>query len=344
MTSLWKEPVDIMLMGDNPEEIAQMLAIVGVEFTNPITVAPIAMYMSHAVISSYTNEFLETDDIYDVTREMGKVCAELLLMWLAGEVVGLTGEGLSKIGSLLKNTTKLKELGQTGKFVLDNRGLANLAELKALLSKMNPEEITIFCKKFMTEDAYAEYLKLGGAADTELAGLLSKIAEVTGKKKLTEFDIRNIMRMKKEGFNETKILKCINGTSEVPIWNGSGPAPGVLGVNGNCTSIKAIENYYPKEGHIEFVFDTQTNTFVVGKPKVEGLGYGSPHERLADTINAAGAYSETTVGGKFSRGTKGEILTNEDSGHFGEAWTPEIRKQFVETMKSYGLDVTHTIW
>ncbi len=123
----------------------------------------------------------------------------------------------------------------------------------------------------------------------------------------------------------------------IPTWKGSGPAPGVLGVNSSSKSIKAIQNYYPKQGGIEFVFDYKTNTFVVGKPIKSG--FGSPHQNLADTI---GANTTSAVGGSFTRGPNRKILTNEHSGHFGEYWTPEIRKQFQNTMKNYGLDLEHS--
>ncbi|MBA4496476.1 polymorphic toxin type 43 domain-containing protein [Paenactinomyces guangxiensis] len=131
------------------------------------------------------------------------------------------------------------------------------------------------------------------------------------------------------------------GTDKIPTWKGSGPAPGVLGVNSSSKSVEAIKNYYPKNWGIEFVFDAKTNTFVVGSPKNGGY-VGSPHEKLAQTINADG--SKTTLGGTFSRGPNGEIRTTENSGHFGRNWTPELRKQFKEVMKSYGLPVQHEEW
>ena len=71
-------------------------------------------------------------------------------------------------------------------------------------------------------------------------------------------------------------------------------------------------------------------------------GEGSPHQALAKTIGADN--SSTTVGGIFTRGNSGEIITNELSGHFGKNWTPELRIEFVEVMKSYGLDVLHESW
>jgi len=94
------------------------------------------------------------------------------------------------------------------------------------------------------------------------------------------------------------------GTSkEAPKWNGSGPVEGVIGVNGNSTSVKSLQNYNPKDRGlgktVEFVFDAETNTFVVGKP------------------------------------------TNEFSGHFGVNWTPELRIQFQDTMENYGIKVIH---
>ena len=110
-------------------------------------------------------------------------------------------------------------------------------------------------------------------------------------------------------------------------------------------------NYNPKDKglgrSIEFVFDANTNTFVVGKPK-KNLG-GSPHQQLAKSI---GANSESInhggdpniVGGMFSRGTNGEIITNENSGHFGANWTPELRTRFQNVMDSYGINVHHEIW
>jgi hypothetical protein len=84
------------------------------------------------------------------------------------------------------------------------------------------------------------------------------------------------------------------------------------------------------------VFDPTTNTFAVGKPNVNLSG--SPHEQLASAI---GADRNRVVGGEFSRGPNGEIMTNEQSGHYWRNWTPEVRQQFVETMQQYGLQIIH---
>mgnify|MGYP000901461224 CR=1 FL=1 len=77
---------------------------------------------------------------------------------------------------------------------------------------------------------------------------------------------------------------------------------------------------------------------VVGKPK-SGMFNGSPHEQLAQSINAD---TSTVVGGMFKRGTNGEILTNEFSGHYWQNWTADVRQQFVNTMNQYGIKITHS--
>lgn len=111
----------------------------------------------------------------------------------------------------------------------------------------------------------------------------------------------------------------------------------MLGVNSSSMSVKAIQNYFPKKGSIEFVFDPKTNTFAVGAPK-RGFS-GSPHEQLARSI---GADETTVVGGMFRRGANGEILTNEASGHFWRNWTPQVKEQFQNAMKRYNLGVSHS--
>ena len=134
---------------------------------------------------------------------------------------------------------------------------------------------------------------------------------------------------------------------EPPTWTGSGPVSGVLGVNENSTSVAAIQNYFPTQDGpvsqgggqstgIEFVFDPQTDTFVVGRPNVPIAGSG--HEQLARSINAD---ESQVLGGIFSRDADGNIVTNENSGHYWENWTPELRQQFTESMQRYGLEVLH---
>jgi hypothetical protein len=86
------------------------------------------------------------------------------------------------------------------------------------------------------------------------------------------------------------------------------------------------------------VYDVDTNTFLVGKPARHIPLGGSPHQRLARSIDAD---EGTVVGGMFKRGPNGEMLTNEQSGHYWENWTPEIRQQFEQKMREFGLPVTH---
>ncbi len=128
------------------------------------------------------------------------------------------------------------------------------------------------------------------------------------------------------------------GAKGVVTWQGSGPTPGVLGLEPGSVSSKAIQNYFPstKNGSIEFVFDPKTSTFVVGKP-AENLG-GSPHQQLAKTINSD---ASTLVGGMFRRGPNGEMITNEFSGHYWKNWSPEVRVKFEQVLKQYDLNVKH---
>jgi len=67
-----------------------------------------------------------------------------------------------------------------------------------------------------------------------------------------------------------------------PVTGGSGPVPGIIGISGQ-TSTAALNNYYPKGGAVEFVYDPVNNIFVVGRPSA-GLFTGSPHQQLARSI------------------------------------------------------------
>ncbi|NOK01954.1 hypothetical protein HNV27_10110 [Myxococcus xanthus] len=117
------------------------------------------------------------------------------------------------------------------------------------------------------------------------------------------------------------------------VLKGSGPASGVIEVSSRVRSVAAFKNYRPSQSAIEFVFDPKTETFLVGS--VQGAG-ASPHQKLAALI---GADPGTVVGGMFSRGKNGEFLTNEGSGHFWRNWTPEVRAQFVDSMRRMTGDV-----
>jgi RHS repeat-associated protein len=118
---------------------------------------------------------------------------------------------------------------------------------------------------------------------------------------------------------------------------GSGPLPGVLEASGRIKSMEALRNYYPKNA-IEYVFDPVSGTFAVGRPQSWLKLDGSPHEKLAQGI---GADPSKVVGGMLWRRSDGTFVTSEFSGHYWQNWTPDVRKQFVDTMNEYGLDVVH---
>ena len=162
--------------------------------------------------------------------------------------------------------------------------------------------------------------------------------------------LKAISQMRDNAIRENASLK-VDGPGSIPKWKGSGPVPGTIGVNENSNSVESLLNYNPRDRgdgkSIEFVFDANTKTFVVGKP-VNSMG-GSPHQELAKSIgaNSNSKYfggDPNIVGGMFSRGSNGEILTNENSGHFGKNWTPELRETFINTRNDYGVPVNHESW
>ncbi|WP_353400582.1 polymorphic toxin type 43 domain-containing protein [Hydrogenophaga sp. 5NK40-0174] len=130
-------------------------------------------------------------------------------------------------------------------------------------------------------------------------------------------------------------------SSSAPQFSGSGPAPGVIAIT-DTSSVAVLQSYKPsgREG-IEFVFDPVTNTFAVGKPR-PGLYEGSPHQQLAQSI---GANESTVVGGTFIRKPDGSIVTTENSGHYGQNWTPEIMTNFESWLsRRLGVKVNHQQW
>lgn len=146
-----------------------------------------------------------------------------------------------------------------------------------------------------------------------------------------------------ESFTTRNVNAALNISREmssaIPSWSGSGPTARVLGVNGNSVSVGALLNYYPRKG-IEFVFDSKTGTFVVGKVR-PGIYSGSPHQQLAQSINASG---DGIVGGTLTRRNGGPIITTENSGHYGKFWNSAIREAFQEAMNNYGLPIQHNTW
>ncbi|WP_278008966.1 polymorphic toxin type 43 domain-containing protein [Flavobacterium gyeonganense] len=117
---------------------------------------------------------------------------------------------------------------------------------------------------------------------------------------------------------------------------GYGPDPGVIEVSPRVKSVALFKKYNPKNA-TEFVFDAETQTFVVGKVQNSTAGL-SPHQNLAKSID-----NNNVVGGLFKRGENGEIITNEMSGHYHQNWTPEIRQKFKTFLESKtGQTVKHS--
>jgi filamentous hemagglutinin len=127
-----------------------------------------------------------------------------------------------------------------------------------------------------------------------------------------------------------------------PDRGGSGPAPGSIGIT-DSTSVAAFKNYFPRLKGVEFVYCPEKNRFATGVIKPHTQLHGSKHEQLAAAIGVdRGA---VVVGGTLSRGARGEILTSEQSGHFGYRWTPAIRNKFRLWLSARtGLPVIHHYW
>jgi peptidoglycan hydrolase CwlO-like protein len=122
---------------------------------------------------------------------------------------------------------------------------------------------------------------------------------------------------------------------------GSGPVPGVIELSDRVKSSAAFKNYFPKGGGVEYVFDPKTSRLAAGMPAPYLRIDGSPHQQLARSINA----DETKVlGGTLQRGKDGSFGFTENSGHYGDRWTPELVQQFKQFLTDYGIRYTYTPW
>ncbi len=119
--------------------------------------------------------------------------------------------------------------------------------------------------------------------------------------------------------------------------HGSGPVAGVIEVSPRVQSIKAFLNYYPRYGSIEFIFDPESHSLIVGKVKYPTSG--SPHQQLARSINAN---ESVVVGGMLQKDCEGHVTTNEMSGHFWQNWTPAVREQLVKDLAKFGVTLKHS--
>ena len=139
-------------------------------------------------------------------------------------------------------------------------------------------------------------------------------------------------------------------TNDIEHLRGSGPAPGVIEISDRYPSVKAFLNHHvssevrtwhdgvERRGDV-FVFDPVREIFAVGDPRDID---GSPHQKLARAIGVEDF--ERVVGGTWTRGESGEVITTELSGHYGGNWArdPGVREQFVEFLeRRTGLSVRH---
>ena len=135
------------------------------------------------------------------------------------------------------------------------------------------------------------------------------------------------------GLKEVGKVAWVKG---IPVWLGSGPQKGIIGINKYSVSNKALLNS-PSRG-FEFVFDPRSGTFLIATGRTSGS-----HAQLARSIGVSSS-DDVLVGGMFARDSSGRFLTSEFSGHYGRNWTPAVRKQFYDTMKKYGIDIRHSAW
>jgi len=194
-----------------------------------------------------------------------------------------------------------------------------------------------YVKKIRASELIAEWRRQGLSEDAIIER--ARQDDLLGST-LAPVDVPGIISLVDKGASRDDVVKLaavvilskatsgVKGTANLPAATpkGSGPAPGVLGLEPGSLSSKAIQNYYAstKTGSIEFVFDTKTQTFFFGKPTDFRPGL-SPHQQLVDSIKAS---DSTVVGGMFRRGKNGKFMTNEFSGHYWKNWTPEVLSLF----------------
>ena len=94
---------------------------------------------------------------------------------------------------------------------------------------------------------------------------------------------------------------------------------------------------------LRFVYAPKDNRLVAGTIKHYVESAGSRHEQLAAALGVA--IDTVIVGGMLARKPNGDFLTSEQSGHFGDVWTPAIRDQFhIWLSARLGVPVIHHYW
>lgn len=190
---------------------------------------------------------------------------------------------------------------------------------------------------------------VGDTAAAKVAGLLSRAATpvqgfLFGERSVLMSNLQTEMRAGL--LADLPGITPLEGLSPTPLgWpgrGGAGPVSGTIGIT-DSTSVRALQEYYPKGGGVEFVYDPTTNRFAAGRP-ASGLFDGSPHEQLAQAIGS-NRYSSEVVGGTFQRGPNGEFFTTENSGHFGNNWNNDVRAQFQQWLSNrVQRPVVHESW
>jgi hypothetical protein len=163
-----------------------------------------------------------------------------------------------------------------------------------------------------------------------LGGVLGAIGR--GGKKLVVGAYDAVKRWLGLGRGAPEPPLCGSGLGQ-ELLHGTGPAPGVIEVSERSKSVGVFKNYTPPKnrGAIEYVFDPESNTFLVGQPKGQGWG----HTALAELLGKS-SRDEVIIAGELSRGPNGEVILNNRSGHYWRNWTPAKEQQ----MQKYLSDKT----
>ncbi|ENW03210.1 polymorphic toxin type 43 domain-containing protein [Acinetobacter beijerinckii] len=132
-------------------------------------------------------------------------------------------------------------------------------------------------------------------------------------------------------------LPSPTGEQAITNWRGSGPVHGVIAIN-QQSNTSVLKKYTGRS--VEFIFDPKSNTFAFGSVSV--FKNGSPHEQLVQSIGIK-RNNNFTVGGIMSV-KNGVVSTTENSGHYGQNWTPKVREQFKLFMASKGIKLDHEKW
>jgi hypothetical protein len=124
--------------------------------------------------------------------------------------------------------------------------------------------------------------------------------------------------------------------------HGTGPQPGVFEIGTRSKSASVFKNTYLKPGGkgAEYVFDPTTNRLAAGAPARIPGGW-SPHQQLAAAMDAD---ESKVVAGMMYRQSDGVLQFNENSGHYGDRWTDELRSQFANFLTDLGIPFNYEQW